>query len=124
MKRIVLGMLLLAVVACKKETPKKEQEQVKETLKTSEVASKKDTKDLKYTYKTPNGELLDIVFFTDSVKRVEILGFNQEVVLVLNQTTAWAKGAEYANDNYKLISKDKEIIFIKEKDTLQLKLVE
>ena len=144
-KSIILGIFILAsFTACKKDYEKQEKTET-EITKTPDT----DT-DIKpesaphshshtdphadphghmkshsheYLYKSDNGDIFDVTFFEENGKmQVKIKRDNQEE-LVLDQTTAWSKGAEYEKGHYKWKSRTNEGTFSDGKNTMNLVVI-
>ena len=76
-----------------------------------------------YLYKSDNGEIFDVTFFeANSKMQVKIKRDNQDELL-LDQTTAWSKGAEYEKGDYKWISRNNEGTFSDGKKTMNLVVI-
>ncbi len=150
-KTIALALFVSAsFLACKNQPEQQEQSEITKTPETStEVKSEKDAHahphadphsdphadphanshvhsqlhSHEYLYKSDNGEIFDVNFFEENLKlQVKIKRKNQEE-LVLDQTTAWSKGAEYENGNYKWTSRNNEGTFSDGKKTMNLVVI-
>ena len=76
-----------------------------------------------YLYKSDNGEIFNVTFFEANSKlQVKIKRDNQDELL-LDQTTAWSKGAEYEKGDYKWISRNNEGTFTDGKKTMNLVVI-
>ena len=76
-----------------------------------------------YVYKSDNGEIFDVTFFEKNNKmQVKIQRENQEE-LILDQTTAWSKGAAYENGNFKWTSRNNDGTFSDGKETMTLVVI-
>ena len=76
-----------------------------------------------YLYKSDNGEIFDVTFFEkDNKMQVKIQRKNKEE-LVLNQTTAWSKGAEYENGDFKWTSRNNDGTFSYGKKSMNLVVI-
>lgn len=64
-----------------------------------------------YLYKSDNGEILDVTFFEENDKMYLKIKRDLQAGLILEQTTASAKAAEYEKENYKWISQNDEATF-------------
>lgn len=101
MKKLSLLFLSIAIIAsCK---PKTEAPKVKETT-TLETSTSKEPYAHEYVYKSENGEHFDVTFYEDDGIMYIKLSRADEPVIILPQTTAWAKGAEYEKDGIQWIS--------------------
>lgn len=144
-KTITLALVLLASVTACKDTSVKQQKTETETTKTrdtkTKVTSEKEahfhphtdphadphthikTHSHDYLYKSDNGEIFDVTFFEMNLKMyIKIKRDNQDELL-LDQTTAWSKGADYEKDNYKWTSKHNDATFSDGKKTMNLVVI-
>lgn len=137
MKRIILSALCLGLVftSCKNQSDKQKKSEVK-TEKSTENEStdskvekdkKEETKKNKnrqqYTYKSDNGENIDVSFFGINGKEFVKIDRADKDQLILGQAKATEKEAEYKKGNYKWIGNGDNVTFTDGKETMKLVLI-
>lgn len=85
--------------------------------------SKKGPDTDNYLYKSDNGEILDVTFFEENDKMYLKIKRDLQAGLILEQTTASAKGAEYEKENYKWISQNGEATYSDGKTIIKLTVI-
>lgn len=78
---------------------------------------------LEYLYKSDNGEIVDVTFFEEGDKMNVKIKRDKQDELILPQTTAWAKGAEYESGNYKWVSQEDGATFSDGNNTMKLVVI-
>ena len=144
-KTIILGFLVLAsFTACKKQHEKHEKTETEITktpdthtdIKSEEAPHSHSHSDPhsdphshikshshEYLYKSDTGEIFDVTFFEINNKMQVTIKRDHQDELLLDQTIAWSKGAEYEKDNFKWTSKNNEGTFSDGKETINLVVI-
>lgn len=134
MKKLLAIALFFGILftSCKNESGKTEISDMDETTdvivnsETDEDANidlEKEPYELDYLYKSDNGEILAVTFFEENNNMHVKIKRTDKAELVLNQTTAWAKGAEYEKDNYKWVSQEDGATFSDGTNTMKLDVI-
>lgn len=136
MKKTILSALFLGILftACKNQSDKQEKTETEiekiTDIKTNSESGNDKKKDFEkgpyafdYIYKSNNGEIVDATFFAKNDKMYIKVKRSDKTELILEQTTAWAKGAEYEKDNYKWTSQKNNATFSDGKETMKLIVV-
>lgn len=125
MKKIIIPSLFLGllITACQDQNGQADQEkEMKSTEMTliddnakSEKESKTDYEEdvyaFDYLYKSDNGEILNVTYFEENDEMFVKIYRDEHPEIVLPQTTAWSKGAEYENEKIKWKSQENEATY-------------
>lgn len=120
MKKLILPLLvvIVSVFSCKK-TEKKSTEITKKAVEV--VSEKKETppskvNETKEEFLGSDGNRYVVTYAFEKNQPIAIVTSN-DFSTTLNQEQAWAKGAEYRSEDYKLISKGDNVqLFVKDKE--------
>lgn len=125
MKKSTLLTLCLGIlfISCKNQPDKSEKRIDIKTHPKAKNDSKKKTSSFDYIYKSNNGEAVEVTFFAKNDKMYIKIKRTGKTELILEQTIAWAKGAEYEKDNYKWTSQKDKATFFDGKETMKLMVI-
>lgn len=136
-KTIILALLaFVSFTACKNQSDKQGETEIKientpdstndvkpETEPHGHIHSQVNAHAHDYLYKSDNGEIVDVTFYEENNKMYAKVKRDGKETLVLDQTTAWSKGAEYEKGDYKWISKTNDATFSDGTETMNLVVI-
>ena len=131
---VLLSLISVSVISCNKKNTTEEVANTQHAVKPDSVKSvdtvssewidqaemnlQKDTHT--YTYKAEDGTLATVIFLnTDSVNSLTVKMNDKEYVL--DQTEAWAKGADYEKDGIKAHNQRDDLDLTMDGKTIKLK---